>query len=147
MWQVSPSLFPPIFQGGKDPPELRRRRRPASTRPPPSTRRRPSTPTARSPTRWSTVQKLGRGSAWSSRTGVDALRDASKLSPRSRYDTGLSNYLEILIADQQLFDQELLLAQTRGEEMRAFVELYRALGGGWQPEPGAPGTTASEPAK
>jgi multidrug efflux system outer membrane protein len=65
--------------------------------------------------------------------GVNALRNAANLS-RSRYDAGLANYLEILNADQQLFDQELQLAQVRGEEMRAFVELYRALGGGWQPE-------------
>ncbi len=75
--------------------------------------------------------------------GVDALRNAAALS-RSRYDTGLASYLEILNADQQLFDQELQLAQVRGEEMRAFVELYRALGGGWQVEPGS--ATAQRPA-
>jgi multidrug efflux system outer membrane protein len=65
--------------------------------------------------------------------GVEALQDAARLS-RLRYDTGLANYLEILIADQQLLDQELLLARTRGDQLRAFVDLYRALGGGWQPE-------------
>jgi outer membrane protein, multidrug efflux system len=64
---------------------------------------------------------------------VAALQDASKLS-RSRYDTGLSNYLEVLIADQQLFSSELQLARTRGDELRAVAQLYRALGGGWQPE-------------
>jgi multidrug efflux system outer membrane protein len=70
--------------------------------------------------------------------GVAALRDASELS-RARYDTGLSNYLEILIADQDLFERELQLAQTRGEQLRAISQLYRALGGGWQPEqPAAP---------
>src|SRR4030095_7932543 len=66
--------------------------------------------------------------------GVVALRDAANLA-RSRYNTGLANYLESLNADQELFDQELDLAQTRGEELRAFVELYRALGGGWQQPP------------
>jgi multidrug efflux system outer membrane protein len=71
-------------------------------------------------------------------TGVEALRDATQLS-RSRYDAGLSSYLEVLIADQQLFQQELRLAQARGEQWRALALLYRALGGGWQPErpPGA----------
>jgi multidrug efflux system outer membrane protein len=70
--------------------------------------------------------------------GVEALRDATNLS-RSRYDTGLSSYLEVLIADQQLFQQELQLAVTRGEEFRALAQFYRALGGGWQPEqPGVP---------
>ena len=62
---------------------------------------------------------------------VQALANAARLS-RLRYDTGLANYLEILIADQQLFDQELLLARTRGDQLNAVVQLYRALGGGWQ---------------
>jgi multidrug efflux system outer membrane protein len=63
---------------------------------------------------------------------VQALTDASRLS-RQRYDTGLANYLEVLIADQQLFEQELLLARSRGAQLNAVVQLYRALGGGWQP--------------
>ncbi|MFO7692541.1 MAG: efflux transporter outer membrane subunit [Vicinamibacterales bacterium] len=65
--------------------------------------------------------------------GVEALRDAVQLS-RARYDTGLSSYLEVLIADQQLFSQEIQLAQIRGSQLRAVTQLYRALGGGWQPE-------------
>lgn len=69
--------------------------------------------------------------------GVAALKDAAILS-RDRYDTGLSNYLEILIADQSLFQQERLLAQTRGAQLVALVDLYRALGGGWQSEETAP---------
>jgi len=32
-----------------------------------------------------------------------------------------------------LFRQQLQLAQTRGAELRARAELYRTLGGGWQP--------------
>jgi outer membrane protein, multidrug efflux system len=74
--------------------------------------------------------------------GVEALRDASQLS-RSRYETGLSSYLEVLVADQQLFSQELQLAQARGEQWRSLAFLYRALGGGWQPEP----QPAAQPAK
>jgi outer membrane protein TolC len=45
----------------------------------------------------------------------------------------VSSDLEILTADERLFEQQLLLAQTRGAELRARAELYRALGGGWQP--------------
>jgi len=37
------------------------------------------------------------------------------------------------LRQQQLFEQQLLLTQTRGAELRARAELYRALGGGWQP--------------
>jgi multidrug efflux system outer membrane protein len=62
---------------------------------------------------------------------VTALAEAATLS-RLRYDTGLANYLEILIADQQLFDQELLLARARGAQLNSVVQFYRALGGGWQ---------------
>jgi len=62
---------------------------------------------------------------------VVALQDASDLS-RSRYESGLASYLEILTVDQDLFQQQLLLAETHGAELRARAELYRALGGGWQ---------------
>jgi multidrug efflux system outer membrane protein len=64
-------------------------------------------------------------------TGVVALQDASELA-RARYDSGLASYIEILTADEELFRQQLLLAQTRGAELRARAELYRTLGGGWQ---------------
>ena len=63
---------------------------------------------------------------------VVALENSSRLA-RQRYDAGYSNYLEILIADQQLFDAQLELARTRGAELNGVVQLYRALGGGWQP--------------
>jgi multidrug efflux system outer membrane protein len=77
-----------------------------------------------------TIQKLAeqRGHR---QLGVTALQDASDLA-RQRYESGLASYIEILTADQQLFEQQLLLAQTRGAELRARAELYRALGGGWQ---------------
>jgi multidrug efflux system outer membrane protein len=64
--------------------------------------------------------------------GVVALQDAADLA-RSRYQSGLASYYEILEADQQLFQQELLLAKARGTEFQARADLYRALGGGWQP--------------
>ena len=63
---------------------------------------------------------------------VSALQNSSRLS-RLRYDRGLSNYLEVVIADQDLFDAELELARTRGAQLNAVVQLYRALGGGWEP--------------
>jgi multidrug efflux system outer membrane protein len=64
--------------------------------------------------------------------GVVVLVDAADLA-RARYDSGLASYIEILTADQDLFEQQLRLAQTRGQEFRARAELYRTLGGGWQP--------------
>ena len=78
-----------------------------------------------------TIQKLAEVRV-QRQTGVTALEDASGLS-RERYDSGLASYIEILTADQDLFEQQILLAQTRGAELRARAELYRTLGGGWQP--------------
>ena len=77
-----------------------------------------------------TIQKLAQVRT-EREVGVAALVDASDLS-RARYDSGLASYIEILTADQDLFEQELRLAQTRGAELRARAELYRTLGGGWQ---------------
>jgi multidrug efflux system outer membrane protein len=80
-----------------------------------------------------TIQKLAEQSE-QHQAGVTVLLDASDLS-RARYDAGLASYIEILTADQDLYEQQLRLAQTRGAEMRARAELYRALGGGWQQQP------------
>jgi multidrug efflux system outer membrane protein len=79
-----------------------------------------------------TIQKLADRRA-ELQPGVEALRDATQLA-RSRYDNGLSSYLEVLIADQQLFSQELELARVMGQQLRAVSQLYRSLGGGWQQE-------------
>lgn len=62
---------------------------------------------------------------------VTSYREAANLS-RMRYEGGLSSYLEVLDADRRLFDAETLLAKTKGRQMAALVQLYRALGGGWQ---------------
>ena len=90
-----------------------------------------------------TIQKLAQIRT-EQEAGVVALTDASQLS-RDRYETGLSTYLEVLIADQQLFQLELQLAQTRGEQLRVIAQLYRALGGGWQPEQTTPAAMPPPP--
>jgi outer membrane protein, multidrug efflux system len=80
-----------------------------------------------------TIQKLAEERV-QHEAGVVVLVDAADLA-RARYDSGLASYIEILTADQDLFEQQLRLAQTRGEEFRARAELYRTLGGGWQQQP------------
>jgi multidrug efflux system outer membrane protein len=52
----------------------------------------------------------------------------------ARYDGGLSSYIEVLDADQQYYGAQNSLARTIGSQLIAYVQLYRALGGGWQPE-------------
>ncbi len=62
---------------------------------------------------------------------VDAARDARRLAD-VRYQGGESSYLEVLDSDTRLFDAELQLVRARLSELAAFVEVYRALGGGWR---------------
>lgn len=67
---------------------------------------------------------------------VDAYREAVRLA-NSRYLSGLSDYLEVLLAQRQLFPAETTLAQIRLERLSTLVDLYRALGGGWNLQDGA----------
>ena len=62
---------------------------------------------------------------------VQTLTDRSRLA-YMRYTGGVSNLLEALDADRNLFDAELSLAQSRRDELLSVVQLYKALGGGWQ---------------
>ena len=48
-----------------------------------------------------------------------------------RYRGGVVSYLEVLDAERQFFDAEIELARAKLDQLRAYVELYRALGGGW----------------
>jgi multidrug efflux system outer membrane protein len=52
-----------------------------------------------------------------------------------RYKGGTTTYLEVLDGQRSLFSAELVLAQARGTECQSLVQLYRALGGGWQQQP------------
>jgi multidrug efflux system outer membrane protein len=73
---------------------------------------------------------------------VAAQRDALRLS-NMRYEGGVTSFLEVLVTERDLFDAELALAQAQRDEVLAFVQLYRALGGGWQTE--APGLASAAP--
>jgi multidrug efflux system outer membrane protein len=61
---------------------------------------------------------------------VGAYQDAVKIS-MERYSAGNASYYEVLQSQQQLFPAEVSLAQTRRDELLAVVQLYKALGGGW----------------
>jgi multidrug efflux system outer membrane protein len=62
---------------------------------------------------------------------VTALQESVHLS-LLRYDQGLANYYEVLEAEQQLFPAQNRLAQTLRDQLSVVVQLYAALGGGWQ---------------
>ncbi len=62
---------------------------------------------------------------------VADLRESVRLS-NLRYTGGTTTYLEVLDGQRSLFAAELTLAGARGTEYQSLVQLYRALGGGWQ---------------
>src|SRR6266508_4482551 len=62
---------------------------------------------------------------------VKTLQDRSRLA-YLRYRGGVDTLLNALDADRDLFAAEVDLAQTKRDEMLSLVQLYKALGGGWQ---------------
>jgi len=58
-------------------------------------------------------------------------QDATALS-QSRYRGGVTSYLEVLDSDTRFFSAQLTLAQAQLNERLSLVQLYGALGGGWQ---------------
>ena len=64
---------------------------------------------------------------------VESLRSAFRLASL-RYQGGLANYLDVLIAQRNLFDAELSLTSTHRLHLVSVVQLYKALGGGWPPQ-------------
>jgi len=61
---------------------------------------------------------------------VKALDESVQIAT-DRYRTGLASYFEVLEAQQQLYPAQGTLAQIRRDRLIAYVQLYRALGGGW----------------
>ena len=62
---------------------------------------------------------------------VAAAADAARLA-RIRYQGGATSYLEVLTTDSTLFSAQLNLVSTEDAESQSLVQLYAALGGGWQ---------------
>jgi len=62
---------------------------------------------------------------------LTSAREARRLADL-RYQGGATSYLEVLDSDTRLLSAELGVVQAELSELSAFVEIYRALGGGWQ---------------
>jgi multidrug efflux system outer membrane protein len=65
---------------------------------------------------------------------IAALRRSSGTA-MDRYTGGRASYFEVLEAQQQLYPAEDALAQTQRDQLVAVVNLYKALGGGWNLTP------------
>jgi multidrug efflux system outer membrane protein len=62
---------------------------------------------------------------------AQTLRDQSRLA-NIRYIGGVSSYLEVLDTERQRLTAEQQLAQAQRDVLTSLVQLYKALGGGWQ---------------
>jgi multidrug efflux system outer membrane protein len=74
--------------------------------------------------------RTARDEAVAQATQANALRQALELAT-VRYQAGLSSYLDLLDAERSLFGAELAVSQAQLGELRAAVQLYKALGGDW----------------
>jgi outer membrane protein, multidrug efflux system len=61
---------------------------------------------------------------------VIALREFARLS-RMRFDSGLASYLDVLVAENELFAAELASVRTLADSRLQLVGVYQAMGGGW----------------
>jgi outer membrane protein, multidrug efflux system len=74
--------------------------------------------------------RTARDEAVAQATQANALRQALELAT-VRYEAGLSSYLDLLDAQRSLFGAELAASQAQLGELKAAVQLYKALGGSW----------------
>jgi len=64
------------------------------------------------------------------RRRVEALREYARLS-RLRFDNGYAGYLEVLYAENELFSSELTAVRSNADRLNEYVNVYKAIGGGW----------------
>jgi multidrug efflux system outer membrane protein len=61
---------------------------------------------------------------------ADALRTYARLS-RARFDGGVTSYLEVVYAENELFAAELNAVAALAQRYAELINVYKAMGGGW----------------
>jgi multidrug efflux system outer membrane protein len=64
------------------------------------------------------------------RERVIALREFARLA-NLRFDKGVSGYLEVLVAENELFAAEIASVGLQASRYAQLVNVYQAMGGGW----------------
>ena len=141
VWQAGGALVGPLFQGGKIYQNYK-----ATVATAEETRLRYEQSVIQAfqevSSSLAALEKLA-GSESEQARSVKALEKSVQIS-NDRYLYGLSSYLEILDAQQRLYPAQYAQAQIRLGRLVAYVQLYKALGGGWNLEsPQEPPTAAS----
>jgi len=65
------------------------------------------------------------------RRQVEALQQYATMA-RLRYENGYTSFIEVLDAERSLFNVQLQYTQTHQVQLQAMINLYLAMGGGWQ---------------
>jgi outer membrane protein, multidrug efflux system len=73
------------------------------------------------------------GEQLDAQAGVVEAETARFKLAKLRYDNGVSSYLDLLDAQRSLFTAQQALVQARLARLQNQVQLYRSLGGGWNP--------------
>jgi multidrug efflux system outer membrane protein len=77
----------------------------------------------------SAIRYLAEQRAAAERAVVSSVRAATLAN--QRYQSGISNYLEVVDANRAALESQRVLAQLSGQRLIASVQLIKALGGGW----------------
>jgi multidrug efflux system outer membrane protein len=142
-WQIAASLLGPLFQGGR----LRSQYGVAYAQWEQQKVQYERTVTAafaETTTVLYAREKLAEEVAELTKT-VNEYREMVRLSTL-RYNSGLSNYFEVLYAMQLLFPAEVSRTAARINLLNSYVNIYEALGGGWNLQPDDPNPTWFSPA-
>jgi len=130
VWNVGASVTGPLFQGG----QLRARYRAAKAKfDEAKSAYQQSILTALQEVSDALIarEKLGEARAFSEQASAALV--ASVDLATQRYVGGRSSYYEVLQAQQELYPTQRAQVQAQVGELISMVQLYKALGGGWQP--------------
>ena len=137
IWSIGPSLYLPIFQGGRNRANLARSR--AAFEESVANYRQQVLVAFREVQDALTASKLLADQASAQARAVASARRGVSLS-QTRYDAGFVNYLEVIDAQRTALEVERADAQLIGQRWITHISLIKALGGGWQPAAALTGT-------
>ena len=128
IWSIGPSLYLPIFQGGRNAANLRRAR--AAYDESVATFRQQVLVAFREVQEALTVARLLQEQSASQDQALVSSERASRLA-QTRYMAGYTSYLDVIDAERTELSNERFAAQLTTSRLTTAIALVKALGGGW----------------